>query len=145
MSRKFSGWIFLAITLGVGLLHGLLYVFLVPPWQHNDEPNHFEYVWLAAHRDGLPVPGDYDVAMSRAVVKSMWITISTMAWDIFPIWPRKRLSASGAGRSWKILHYIICWFRCPYAWSAQYCLAPASKHCCIPPGWPLWHFCWLLY
>jgi hypothetical protein len=55
----------------VGLLHGLLYVFLVPPWQHYDEPGHFEYAWLLANRPGLPQPGEYDQTMRRAVATSM--------------------------------------------------------------------------
>lgn len=60
--------------LGVLILaffHGLLYVFLVPPWQHYDEPNHFEYIWLLANRPGWPQPGDYDQAMRREVAISM--------------------------------------------------------------------------
>ena len=55
----------------VACLHGLLYVFLIPPWQHYDEPNHFEYVWLLANRPGWPKPGDYDQEMRRAVATSM--------------------------------------------------------------------------
>lgn len=51
--------------------HGLLYVFLVPPWQHYDEPNHFEYIWLLANRPGWPQPGDYDQTMRREVALSM--------------------------------------------------------------------------
>jgi len=69
--RKNLGWLCILLTFSAGLLHGLLYVFLVPPWQHNDEPNHFEYAWLAAHRSTLPTSADYDPEMSRAVVQSM--------------------------------------------------------------------------
>jgi len=61
----------LRLILVVGLLHGLLYVFLVPPWQHYDEPAHFEYAWLLANRSGLPKSGDYDQTMRRAVATSM--------------------------------------------------------------------------
>ncbi|MBE3039175.1 MAG: DUF2142 domain-containing protein [Chloroflexi bacterium] len=61
----------LAAILLVGLIHGLLYVFLMPPWQHYDEPSHFEYVWLIANRPGLPKPGDYDQDMRRQVAASM--------------------------------------------------------------------------
>jgi hypothetical protein len=53
------------------LLHGTLYLFLIPPWQHYDEPNHFEYVWLVAFRPGLPQQGDYDQSMRREVAISM--------------------------------------------------------------------------
>jgi len=61
----------LMLILAAGLLHGLLYVFLVPPWQHYDEPTHFEYAWLVANRPGWPAPGAYDQEMRRQVATSM--------------------------------------------------------------------------
>jgi len=63
-------WV-LALVLGIGLVHGLIYVFLMPPWQHYDEPTHFEYAWLIANRNTLPKVGDYDQDMRRAVAISM--------------------------------------------------------------------------
>lgn len=54
-----------------GLIHGLLYVFLLPPWQHYDEPGHFEVAWLIANRPGLPSPGEYDQGMRREAAASM--------------------------------------------------------------------------
>jgi hypothetical protein len=59
------------LILLVALVHGLIYVFLVPPWQHYDEPNHFEVVWLSARLDRLPRSGDYNARLSRQVFKSM--------------------------------------------------------------------------
>jgi len=59
------------LILILALLHGLIYVYLLPPWQHYDEPKHFEYVWLIANHEGLPKPGDNDPQMNRAVVESM--------------------------------------------------------------------------
>jgi len=61
----------LGIILLVGLINGLLFVFMVPPWQHYDEPGHFEYAWLIANRPGLPQAGDYDQSMRREVAASM--------------------------------------------------------------------------
>ena len=61
----------LGLILVLGLLHGMFYILLVPPWQHYDEPTQFEYAWLLANRSGLPKPGDYDQAMRRAVAVSM--------------------------------------------------------------------------
>ncbi len=55
----------------LGLIHGLLYVFIIPVWEHYDEPGNFEYAWLIAHRPGLPKYGDYDLAMRQAVLSSM--------------------------------------------------------------------------
>ncbi len=59
------------IILIIGLFHGLIYTFLMPPWQHFDEPGHFEYAWLIAHRLKLPNEGDYDQNMRLAVGKSL--------------------------------------------------------------------------
>jgi hypothetical protein len=61
-----------ALLVILGLLHGLIYVFLIPPWQHNDEPGHFEYVWLIANRSTWPQVGDYDQKMRRDVLLSMY-------------------------------------------------------------------------
>jgi hypothetical protein len=44
----------------------------MPPWQHYDEPNHFEYIWLWLERGELPNPGDYDTEMRREVAQSMF-------------------------------------------------------------------------
>ena len=62
---------FLGFILAAGLLNGLLYVFLVPPWQHYDEPGHFEFAWLIAGRERLPQPEDFDPEMRRQVAASM--------------------------------------------------------------------------
>ncbi len=59
------------IILIIGLIHGLIYAFIVPPWQHYDEPGQFEYVWLVANRLKLPHVGDYDQNMRLAVGKSL--------------------------------------------------------------------------
>ena len=66
-SDRASLWF--ALTLA--LLNGLLYVFIVPPWQHYDEPGHFEYAWLIANHPALPQPGDYDQTMRQEVAASM--------------------------------------------------------------------------
>jgi len=55
----------------LALANGLLYLALVPPWQHYDEPTHFEYAWLIASRGELPRSGDYDQDMRREVAASM--------------------------------------------------------------------------
>jgi hypothetical protein len=66
-SRFFS----VGLWILVGLIHGLIYVFLIPPWQHYDEPGHFEYAWLIANQPGRPAPGEYNQAMRREVAASM--------------------------------------------------------------------------
>ena len=59
------------IILILAFIHGLIYIFLMPPWQHFDEPNHFEYVWLAAIMDRIPDEQSYDPDLSRQVLVSM--------------------------------------------------------------------------
>jgi hypothetical protein len=64
-------YLLLGAALLVAVVHGLTYLFIMPPWQHYDEPGHFEYAWLIANRSGLPKPGDYDQSMRREVAISM--------------------------------------------------------------------------
>ncbi|MCS6883664.1 MAG: DUF2142 domain-containing protein, partial [Chloroflexaceae bacterium] len=50
-------------------LHSLIYVFLVPPWQHYDEPGHFLY---AAYIVRSGINASDDVAIAREVADSMY-------------------------------------------------------------------------
>jgi hypothetical protein len=61
----------LAIALILALFNGIIYMAVIPPWQHNDEPNHFEYAWLWANRGSRPKSGDYDKEMRKVVAVSM--------------------------------------------------------------------------
>jgi hypothetical protein len=63
-------WI-LILAVSLALVHGVIYIFLVPPWQHYDEPNHFEVAWLIAQQGHLPASGDEDQDMRREVAASM--------------------------------------------------------------------------
>jgi hypothetical protein len=64
--------IWLVVIMAAGLINGLLHTFLVPPWQHYDEPGHFEYAWLIANKPGLPEHGEYVQWMRREVAASMF-------------------------------------------------------------------------
>jgi hypothetical protein len=61
----------LLLILLLALVRGLLYVAIVPPWQHYDEPTHFEYVRLIAERRQLPQRDDYDLTMRQEIASSM--------------------------------------------------------------------------
>jgi hypothetical protein len=61
----------LGLILLLAVLHGLLYVFLLPLWQHYDEPNHFERVWLQAELGRQPQEEDQDSQFNRTVMESM--------------------------------------------------------------------------
>ena len=70
-NRFQSEYAILIAILLLALVNGLLFIFILPPWQHYDEPNHFEYIWLLADRGELPDRGDYDTGMRREVARSM--------------------------------------------------------------------------
>ena len=58
-------------VLTLALIHGTLYLSIVPPWDHYDEPTHFEYGWLIADRLRLPKAGETDQALQREIAASM--------------------------------------------------------------------------
>jgi len=70
--RKVPGWATIVIILVVAALHGIIYIRLLPPWQHYDEPNHFEYAWLIANWKRLPQDGENDITLNRQLFDSMW-------------------------------------------------------------------------
>ncbi len=70
-SRALSDHVATTVILLIALTQGMLYLVLVPPWQHYDEPTHFEYAWLVAHSNPLPNLGDQDLALRREVAASM--------------------------------------------------------------------------
>lgn len=52
-------------------LQGSIYLFTIPPWQHYDEPGHFEYAWLMAHSDQFFAPAPVSEAPRREMIDSM--------------------------------------------------------------------------
>lgn len=62
--------LFLLVLL-LTLVRGLLYLAVLPPWQHYDEPTHFEYARLIAELRRLPAADDYDLEMRREIAASM--------------------------------------------------------------------------
>jgi hypothetical protein len=66
-----SSYAGLLIALLLGLINGLFFVWIIPPWQHYDEPNHFEYAWLLAKRGKMPAPDDYSRKMRLDLARSM--------------------------------------------------------------------------
>src|SRR5207249_4178410 len=55
----------------LALLHGLFYVWLLPPWQAPDEPTQFEYAALVAELGRVPSATDTDPALERRISDSL--------------------------------------------------------------------------
>ncbi len=64
-NRFFVFWLILAFV------YGLLYVLIVPPGWHYDEPGHFEFAWQIAKFDHWPQPGEYDNEFRRIVAQDL--------------------------------------------------------------------------
>ncbi|MBO9323991.1 MAG: hypothetical protein J7463_00670 [Roseiflexus sp.] len=54
----------LAGVLVVASVQGVIFLALVPPWQHYDEPAHFEYAWLLAFHPSWPTIGTVNPAIA---------------------------------------------------------------------------------
>ncbi|NJN16549.1 MAG: hypothetical protein HC822_09885 [Oscillochloris sp.] len=65
-----SVWLTPVVLTVLALIHGLIYVFLVPPWEHYDEPGHFHYAADFAFGEGFR-PGSNSVMMNREIADSM--------------------------------------------------------------------------
>ena len=68
--RRRERWL-VAVALALGGLHGLLYVGLLPPWQHYEEPSHFEFAWIISQTLSLPAYPAGDAAKRREMAASM--------------------------------------------------------------------------
>lgn len=60
-----------ALLATLALLHGLLYAWLVPPWQIPDEPAQFEYAALIAALGRTPTVDDRDAALDARLAGSL--------------------------------------------------------------------------
>lgn len=74
----------LGILLIAAVIHAVIYIHLMPPWQHYDEPNHFEYAWLLSNNRSVPQKGEYSPELSRLVVESMIANKFYEGWSSSP-------------------------------------------------------------
>jgi hypothetical protein len=92
----------LPLLLLLGLLHGLQYAALMPPWGLIDEAQHVDYVWHIAERGELPVAGT--TSLSPALIDSLF---ATQHWFVFH-WPTPASTAladlGAAGYSYEAYH-----------------------------------------
>ena len=77
----------------VGFLHGLIYVFVTPPWWHHDEPGHFQVAWFIANHDRRPGWNEFDEEMKLELIESIddsnlfdYINYSPDSEEIIPPW-----------------------------------------------------------
>jgi len=71
MATKLYGKLIPALLVALALLHGLLYVWLVPPWQTPDEPAQFQYAALVARLGRTPVASDIDAQLEQQITGSL--------------------------------------------------------------------------
>ncbi|HEU5099046.1 MAG TPA: hypothetical protein VFU22_08505 [Roseiflexaceae bacterium] len=64
-------WRLPLLVCSIALLHGLLYLALLPPWQAPDEPALFEYAALTAALGRVPTAADRDLALERRIAESL--------------------------------------------------------------------------
>lgn len=71
MPRLSKRHLILSSLLALGLMRGCLYLLAVPPWQHPDEPTHFEHVRYIAELGRWPTWNDVDVSIRWVIAESM--------------------------------------------------------------------------
>jgi hypothetical protein len=64
-------WKWLVAFLALALLRGGLYTIAVPPWQHPDEPTHFEHVRIISETGILPAVDYVSLPIRREIATSM--------------------------------------------------------------------------
>ncbi|HEX6289123.1 MAG TPA: hypothetical protein VFZ66_08020 [Herpetosiphonaceae bacterium] len=64
-------WMFVGLWSGLFLIHALLYLLLIPPWQAPDEPTSIELLLTIESRRRLVSPADEDPTIQREIVASM--------------------------------------------------------------------------
>lgn len=73
-------WKVVAVLL-IALIQGSIYLAALPPWQHYDEPSHFETAWLLANTDAATVSAaDRDITLIRETAASM--TANDFYWNL---------------------------------------------------------------
>ncbi len=63
--------IILWLLLSIALAQGMFYLLLIPPWQHYDEPTHFEYAWVLARQDDPREPPAANGELRQQLLASM--------------------------------------------------------------------------
>jgi len=77
VAERAQAWRLPLLLAALTLLHGLLYIALLPPWQTPDEPTVFEYAALVGQLGRVPTSADRDLALERRIADSL------MRWHFF--------------------------------------------------------------
>ena len=71
VTARALAWRLPALLAALTLLHSLLYLALLPPWQTPDEPTVFEYAALIGQLGRVPTSTDRDLALERRIADSL--------------------------------------------------------------------------
>ncbi|MBC8075830.1 MAG: DUF2142 domain-containing protein, partial [Chloroflexales bacterium] len=89
------------------LVRGLLYAVVVPPWEHYDEPTHFEYAALIARNGSLPTLETSDPTLRYEIARSM-DSFSTWGPGVGEYNPRRPLPNIGVSQTGhQPLYYLL--------------------------------------
>lgn len=64
-------WMSLCLLLGLALVRGLIYLSVMPPWQHYDEPAHFERLHWVVESSFRLVPSETTLSLPAEISASM--------------------------------------------------------------------------
>src|SRR5688572_30486335 len=71
--RRFSAWrrLGLPLLMALGLIHGLVYAWIIPIWEAPDEPFVYEYAALVAELGHVPEYHEHSPAVEARLLQSL--------------------------------------------------------------------------
>jgi hypothetical protein len=69
IAQRYQLLLFLALVLA----RGVMFTLVIPPWQHPDEPTHFEHIRMIAESGKLPAPSDVSLPIRKEIAASMYL------------------------------------------------------------------------
>ena len=63
----------LVLFIALALIRGFVFTLVIPPWQHPDEPTHFEHIRMVAESGRLPATTDVSLPIRKEIASSMYL------------------------------------------------------------------------